>query len=184
MGTYKLNLTRLQNGILRFLSIRVGIRVNQRNIAKALKVSPTAVAKSLKDLEKNKLIKVKKDPLMNLVLIELNRENKKAIDLKRVENLKMIYESGIVDFLEGEFPGTVIILFGSYSYGEDTIKSDIDFAVIGVKEKIIDLKKYEKFFEREININAYVNLKDINKDLRNNILNGIVLVGRVDLWRF
>ncbi len=54
-----------------------------------------------------------------------------VIDLKRVENLKMIYESGIVEELSERFLGGVIILFVSYSYGEDIVRSDIDIAVIG-----------------------------------------------------
>lgn len=181
MDTYELKFTRLQNEILRFLIIKAGMKVNQRNIARALNVSPTAVSKSLKDLEKSELVRVKKDPLMNLSLVEFDRDNRKAIEFKRVENLKMIYESRIVEILEEKFPGGIIILFGSYSFGEDTIKSDIDFAVIGTKNKIIDLEKHERAFERKININTYKNFKDIDKNLRNNILNGIVLVGRVEL---
>ncbi len=181
MDKYKLSFTRLQAKILRFLSIKVGTKVNQRNIAKALNVSPTAVAKALKKLDKSRLIKIKKDPLMNLNLVELERENKKSIELKRTENLKMIQESGVVDFLEEKFPGTVIILFGSYSYGEDTVKSDIDLSVVGAKEKALNLEKYEKFLEREINVNVYSSFKEISKDLKDNLMNGIVLVGRVSL---
>ena len=117
----------------------------------------------------------------NLTSVELERENPKVIGLKRVENLKMIYESGMVEFLEEKFPGTVIILFGSYSYGEDTINSDIDIAVIGTKSKETDMVKFEKFLEREININTYQNIKGIHKNLKSNILNGIILVGRINL---
>ncbi len=181
MDKYELNFTRLQRNVLRFLSIKVGLRVNQRNIAKALRVSPTAVAKALKDLEKIKLVRIRKDSLINLNLVELNRENKRAVDFKRTENLKMVYESGIVDFLEEKFPGTVIILFGSYSYGEDTVKSDVDLAVVGAGAKVVNLKKYEDFFEREVNVNVYENFKEIDKSLRDNLLNGIVLVGRIRL---
>jgi len=181
MDKYELNFTRLQRNVLRFLSIKVGLRVNQRNIAKALRVSPTAVAKALKDLEKIKLVRIRKDSLINLNLVELNRENKRAVDFKRTENLKMVYESGIVDFLEEKFSGTVIILFGSYSYGEDTVKSGVDLAVVGVGAKVVNLKKYEDFFEREVNVNVYENFKEIDKSLRDNLLNGIVLVGRIRL---
>ena len=43
------------------------------------------------------------------------------------------------------------------------------------------LVKYEKYLEREINVNNYGKFKEIHKNLMNNILNGIVLVGRIDL---
>lgn len=181
MDMYKLNLTRLQNEIFRLLCVKVSKPLNQRAIAKILKVSPTAVAKSVKELKKNKLINVKKDSLMNLNLIELNRDGEGVVELKRVENLKMIYESGIVNVLEEKFPGSVIILFGSYSYGEDTINSDIDLAIVGCKEKEINIEKFEKLLEREIRINFYDSFKDIHKNLRSNIFNGIVLVGRIGL---
>lgn len=178
---YKLKLTRLQNEIFRLLCINIGKAINQRTIADALKVSPTAVSKSLTTLKKEKLIVVKKDSRMNLTLVELNRDNSLAIGLKRAENLRMIYESGLVNFLEEKFPGDVIILFGSYSYGEDYFNSDIDIAVIGAKQKEINLDKFEKLLEREININTYQNFKDIHKNLKSNIFNGIILSGRISL---
>ena len=64
--------------------------------------------------------------------------------LKRADNLKQIYESGLADFLEKEFAGGTIIFFGSYSRGEDMASSDIDIAVIGRKEKQIDLTNFPK----------------------------------------
>jgi len=181
MDMYKLKLTRLQNEIFRLLCVKTGASLNQRAISKILKVSPTAIAKSLEELEREKLINIKKNDLMNLNLIELNRDGEGVIGLKRVENLRMIYESGIVDFLEKKFPGSVIILFGSYSFGEDTIKSDIDLAIIGSKEKETDIEKFENLLGREIRINFYGGFNEISKNLRSNIFNGIVLVGRIEL---
>ena len=181
MDIYKLKFTRLQNEILRFLSIRVGSLLSLRAIAKELKVSATAVSKAIRGLEKEQLVKLKKEGEMNVLLTELNRDNSDAVVFKRSENLKLVHESGLVDFLEGKFPGSVIVLFGSYSYGEDTIKSDIDIAVIGSKQKDIDLNRFEKILEREININFYPCFADINKNLKSNIFNGIVLVGRINL---
>ena len=178
---YKLKFTKLQNEIFRLLCIKAGQGLNQRNIAKLLRVSPTAVAKALKQLEKDQLVKVEKSKTMNLNLVELNRDNPKAIALKRINNLKLIYESGLIDLLEEKFPGCTIILFGSYSLGEDTINSDIDIAVIGSKEKRIDLTKFDKLLERNIFINYFDNLRKINRNLRENIINGITLHGTIEL---
>jgi len=181
MDMYKLKWTRLQSEIFRFLCIKSGQSFNLRGLAKPLKVSPTAVSKSLINLEKVGLVIVKKFNTMNLLSIELNRDNSSAIYFKRLENLKMIYESGIVEILKNKFPSCAIILFGSYSYGEDVYGSDVDMAIIGTKGKKIDLVKFEKLFEREIRINFYKDLKDIGKNLRSNIFNGIVLAGRIGL---
>ncbi len=181
MDTNKLKFTILQYEIFRLLCIETGTDINQRGAAKALFVSPTAVAKALKGLEKYALIKVERSKTMNLVSIRLNRDNPKAIALKRVENLKQIYESDILEYLEECFPGSTIILFGSYSQGEDTVDSDIDIAIIGYKEKDLDLSKYEKILKRSISLHNYTSLKEINRNLMGNILNGITLQGAVEL---
>jgi DNA-binding Lrp family transcriptional regulator len=188
MDTYKLKFTGLQQEIFRLFCIKAGMSLNQRGIAKLLKVSPTAVSNSLSDLEKEGLIKAEKSKTMNLVLIEFNRDSEKAISFKRVENLKMIYESGLDRFLYDKFPGCTIILFGSYSKGEDVWfgemddrSSDIDIAIIGTKGKAVDLESFEKNLKREIIIQFYNSWKEIHKYLKNNILNGILLSGSVDL---
>jgi len=126
MDTYKVKWTKLQAEIFRFLSVNAGKSFNLRGVAKALKVSPTAVGNALLELEKEKLVSVERHKTMNLIVIGLNRDSERALDLKRVENLKMVYESGIVVFLRDEFPGTTLILFGSYSRGDDIHTSDID----------------------------------------------------------
>lgn len=180
MDTYKLKLSRLQNEIFRFLCIRAGEKINQRGLAKMLKVSPTAIAKALPLLEKEELVKYEKGNNINLHFISFNRDSEKAVFLKKVENLKELYEFGLINFLYNSLPGSTIILFGSYSKGEDTMKSDIDIAVIGYKDKKIDLAEFEKKFEHTININFYENW-NIQKNLKNNILNGITLAGAVQL---
>ena len=87
----------------------------------------------------------------------------------------------LADFLEKEFAGATIILFGSYSRGEDIINSDIDIAVIGRKDKLIDLTYYEKTLDRKININFYGSFKSIHKHLKENLCNGIILIGGFEL---
>jgi len=181
MDTYKLKWTQLQQRIFRLLCIKSGKSLNQREIARILKVSPTSIAKSLPILKKENLISIEKSKNMNLTLVELNRDNEKAMELKRVENLKIIYESQIVNFLENNFPGCTIILFGSFSRGDDIFDSDIDIAIIGIKEKEVLLEKFEKILERAINLNFYRNTREIHKHLRENIFNGIVLRGGIEL---
>jgi len=180
MDMYKIKWTRLQTEIFRYLCIKAGQSFNLRGLARPLGVSPTAVSNSLGELEKEGLIRVKKSETMNLMSIEFNRDNYKAFEFKRTENLKLIYESGLVDFLEQKFPGCTIILFGSYSRGEDTTTSDIDIAVIGSKEKEIKLTSFDKLLERTIFINFYFDWNIKNNNLKNNILNGVVLRGSIE----
>jgi len=181
VNIYKLQLTILQQEILRLLFIKSGMSLNQRGIARILEVSQPAVMKALPKIEQAGLINVEQDKDSKRWSIELNRDNYKAMQLKRADNIKQIYESGLADFLEKEFAGATIILFGSYSRGEDTIGSDIDIAVIGRKEKKIDLAKFDKMLERIININFYENFEKIHKNLKENLFNGIVLAGGIEL---
>jgi len=166
---------------LRFLLMKAGKCFNALGLAKPLNVSQTAISKALPLLEKEGLIKLEKDRASGRWSIALNRDSKTVLRMKRVENLKLIYESGIVDFLEKEFAGATIVLFGSYSMGEDAADSDLDIAIIGRREKKIYLDEFEKKLEREIFINFYPSFIEIHKNLRENIFNGIVLVGGVRL---
>lgn len=178
---YKVKFTILQQEILRFLFANAEKSFNERRLAKKLKVSPTGISKSLQKLEREGLIKVSKDRISKRLSIQFNRDNPKAVDQKRVENLKLVYESGLADFLEESFPGCAVVLFGSYSRGEDTTTSDIDIAVVGMKEKEVDASMFEKLLERKVNINFYHSFKKIHKHLLNNILSGILLSGAVDI---
>ncbi|PIN90052.1 hypothetical protein COU60_02165 [Candidatus Pacearchaeota archaeon CG10_big_fil_rev_8_21_14_0_10_34_76] len=179
MDIYKHNWTRLQAEIFSLLCLKAERRLSQREIAKLLKVSPTAISNSLSILEKDNLIKIEKVKNINFVMF--NRDEKKARELKQLENLKNIYLSGLLDYLEQELAGGTMVLFGSYAIGEDTENSDIDIAVIGRKEKELNIENFEKVFEKEINIQFYESWKKIHINLRNNILNGIILSGSVEL---
>lgn len=188
MDTYKVKWTNLQQEIFRLLTIYSGKEFNLRGIAKLLEVSPTAVSNSIFQLGKEGLITIDKSKTMNLISVKFNRDNEKAINMKRVENLKLLYESGVVEFFREEFPGCTIVLFGSYSRGEDVLfedfddrNSDIDIAVIGTRGKDINLSKFEKYLKKEIIINFYTSWNNIHKNLKNNILNGIILLGGVEL---
>ena len=178
MDIYKEKWTKLEQEIFSFLCKKAGDKLSQRDIAKELKVSPTAVSKPIKNLAKYNLINIEKTKTINFICF--NRDNQAAIEIKRVENLKNIYISGFSSFLLESFPGCTIILFGSYSKGEDTISSDIDVAIIEGKEKILNLKDYEKTLNREISIHFYESFKKLNEHFRNNLFGGILLHGSIN----
>jgi len=178
---YKLKLTNLQQNIMRLLFTKAATPLNQRQIAQKLDVSPPAITKALPGLEKADFIKKFQDKESKRWSIELNRDNYHVIQLKRVDNLQQTYESGLADFLEKEFAGATIVLFGSYSRGDDTLTSDIDIAIIGRKEKQVDTSQYDLVLERKIRLNFYESWEKIHKNLKENLCNGIILVGGVEL---
>lgn len=171
----------MQQEILRLLFIKSGKSLNQLQIARFLKVSQPAIMKSLPKLGQEEYIKSSQDKETKRWSIGLNRNNPQIMQLKKIDNLRLIYESNLADYLEEKFAETTIILFGSYSRGEDIINSDIDIAIIGRKDKLIDLSSYENILERKININCYDSLKNINKHLKENLFNGILLAGGFEI---
>jgi predicted nucleotidyltransferase len=101
--------------------------------------------------------------------------------LKRADNLKLLYESGLARFLLDSFPGATLIVFGSYSTGEDTAASDIDIAVVGSKKADPDTRKFEAALERKISLHYFRSFREMDRNLRNNIAGGMLLKGAVDL---
>lgn len=148
-----------------------------RELSRILDISPPAISKAVKNLNKQNIVIVEKNILHN-VKANLNNENFKH--LKRVENIKRIYSSGLFNYIRGSFPLATIILFGSYSKGEDTERSDIDIAILNFKERKMNLEKYEEILKRKINI-EFINMKNITKELKNSIINGIVLSGYIEI---
>jgi DNA-binding MarR family transcriptional regulator len=161
---YKLKFTLLQQEILRFLSIKSGLSFNARRLSQHLNVSQTAIAKSLPLLEKENFIKIEKDRESARLAIELNRDSPKVIQFKRAENLKLIYESGLIDFLKQKFSESEIILSGLYSKGEDIYSSIIYLIIIGPK-KNLNLNDFDKILDRRINLVFYNSINEIDNKI-------------------
>ncbi len=178
---YKLKLTLLQQELLGLLFTYPEKSFTGRAVSLSLGASQPGVTKALTVLKKEHIIIFEKDKQSKRLAIRLNRNNDLVMGLKRADNLRNLYESGFTHFIEEQFPGATIILFGSYSRGDDTSASDIDIAVIGKKEKDIDLSAYEKLLSRKIVIQFYQSLASIHKELRENLCNGIILTGGIVL---
>ncbi len=176
MDWNKLKFTKLDNEIIDFLFKNPTTSFMGKEIAMKVRVSQTAVAKSVERLLNMGIVNREKKILLS---INLNRNDTDLFNLKRVYNLKNIYSSGLFDKLSSYFPGSTIVLFGSYSSGEDTEESDIDVAVIGYKKKELDLIKYENTLQRKVQIHYFKEFNDVSKNLRENIINGIKLKGSI-----
>ena len=68
--------------------------------------------------------------------------------------------------------------------GEDIEESDIDLYVETSSTKNIHIEKFEKLLDRKIQMIKSKNLHQIkNKALTNNIINGIILNGYVEIFQ-
>ena len=145
-----------------------------RELARLTKLSPPGILKIIKKLSKEGLVLIDKGKLTKNV-----RASRTNIFLakKRAYNMDSIFSVGLVDLLREKYEEPeAIVLFGSYSKGEDISKSDIDIAIITKKSINIYLEKFEKALNRKINIYEII-IKDSDKEFLNNLANGIVLYG-------
>lgn len=155
-------------------------RARVRQIERKLKLPLPSVIRYTKELEKERILK--KEEIAGVFLYSADRSSKNFLLEKKLLNIKNIYNSGLIDFLVEKYSNPTIVLFGSYSRGEDLEKSDIDIYIELPKETKIDLKTFEKVLEKEIQIFVFPNIKKIaNKELSNNIINGITLNGSLEV---
>ena len=122
---------------------------------------------------------VKRKTRRHIVEIFADLDDPAFLRKKRIFNLMQIYDSGIADYLIKSYNPKAIILFGSYSRGEDIKKSDIDIAVITDNEEIINLEVFEKKLSRKIHL-LLLQYKKINDELYASLINGISIYGYLD----
>ncbi len=163
------------NKALEFFFKNPTTTIHLRELGRQIGFSSAGASKSLKNLAKQNLVEEQKTKAVSNYKAKLTPQ---FIQLKKIYNLYSLYNSKLVDFLkkEYEFPDSIII-FGSYARGEDSEKSDIDIVVITRLEKSLNLSQFEKKLQRKINILELKNLKKAKKEFINNLINGIVLEG-------
>jgi len=148
--------------------------VHIREIARKLKVSPNSVRKYAARLKKKGIVEKKREG--NMIRVRANLDDEKYKHEKMISNLHCIFDSGIAEFLFEHYHPEVIVLFGSYSRGEDISTSDVDIGVLTKNKKRPDLSIFEKKISRKIELSLF-SKKEVSNEFFNNIVNGIVLKG-------
>ena len=152
-----------------------------RGLERTLKLPLPSIIRYCKELDKEGILK--KIDIEDVTFYSANKNNEEYLFQKKLFNIKQIHNSKLIEHLKKTLNNPVIILFGSYSKGEDDETSDIDLYIETTTKKI-DLKTFEKFFGKNIQIFTYKNINEIpNKHLANNILNGIVLNNYVEVLK-
>lgn len=153
-----------------------GIGFQLREISRKIKLAPKSVKLYLEELEKENLIIKKEHRIHKYPVYYANRDNNYFKFLKRLNIIRRIKESGLLDYLDEKCMPDVIILFGSASKGEDVGGSDIDL-YLQCGEKKLDLSKYEKELKRKVNLFFEKNFGKLSEELKSNIINGDKLKG-------
>ncbi len=147
-----------------------------REVRRKKKIAPVSVLNYLKEFVRQELVSKEKGKLGPVYIAE--RDNKSFIFYKKMSALYELHDSGLVDYLWDKLGARAVILYGSYAKGEALASSDIDIFIIG-KEKNIDLALFEKKLGKEIHLLFNDNFRKIPNELKNNLVNGIVLRGYV-----
>ncbi len=145
-----------------------------RGIARSLRLSHATVLNYVDGLARLGLIKKKKETLYPTFYA--NTESQKYRFYKRNYLVFRLIDSGAIDFIQKQVFPSCIVLFGSGAKAVFTEKSDIDIFVEAQASKL-DLRKFEKMFGRKINLLFERDINGLSKELRNNIINGVVLYG-------
>ena len=151
-----------------------------REISRIIKLTHKSVLIYLNKLLKSGLVKVNTKTLYKSY--NANTESIMFQRYKKTINQIKIYNSGLVDYLYEKLMPNTIILFGGYAKGTDIKTSDIDI-FIEAKEEKIDISKFEKELGRKLHLVFERDIRDLSKELKNNIINGIVLSGNLRLFK-
>ena len=153
-----------------------------RQIERDLKVSLPLVIRYTKELEKEKILKSTVAP--GITIYSADRTSATFLLEKKLYNLRSLFSSGLVDFLVQELSNPAMVLFGSYARGEDVEKSDIDLYLESAKKELPSLDKFEKKLQRKVQLFKYQSISKVeNKELANNIVNGITLNGFLEVFK-
>ncbi|MDD5417998.1 MAG: nucleotidyltransferase domain-containing protein [Candidatus Nanoarchaeia archaeon] len=150
-----------------------------RELSRKVKLAPKSVKNYLKEFIKQEIIIEKskdKTPLYNA-----NRDNKEFIFYKKINNQSILRSAGLIDYIYDACLPDVMILFGSFSKGEDIKTSDVDI-YLQCNDKRINLEKYEKLIERKINLFFSSSFNKLSNELKNNILNGVIMKGYLKVF--
>lgn len=150
-----------------------------REVSKLVGLSTTAVLRAIHELEVCGLVIVEKTSVTSNITV--NQESRFYLYYKRIFNLYLLGKYGVVELIAQVYRAKTVVLFGSYSKGEDTEQSDIDFLVLTSSVAKPELNKLERICEkklgRKLSIIAVKSLDSSANEFINSVANGVVLHG-------
>ncbi|MBI2125664.1 nucleotidyltransferase domain-containing protein [Candidatus Woesearchaeota archaeon] len=150
-------------------------------ISKKADLSHTSTKICLQTLIKLSIIKesIEKKGSRKFPIFRANLNSKIYKHYKKIYNLLELQNSGLIEFLKDSLMPKCIVLFGSYQRGEDVEDSDIDL-FLECKEEKVDLSKFAKMLNRNIQLHFKEHFKRYPDELKNNIINGMVVEGYLE----
>jgi len=145
-----------------------------REIARLTHLSAPGAIKIIDKLKKEGLLISRKEKAVENVWAS---RQEGFLVMKRCYNLKTLNGSGLIRYLKDRYEEPeAIVLFGSFSRGEDESTSDIDVAIVTGKRLDLDLKGFERKLKRKVNVHEVL-LGEAEGEFLNTLANGIVVEG-------
>jgi predicted nucleotidyltransferase len=142
--------------------------IGVREYAKIVEISPPTASKVLQELEKEGLLKSRKDRLY--IFYRADRESRLLKDLSVAYWRAKLTD--LANYISGRAGHPKIVLFGSLSKLEATLDSDVDLFVDS-EEISLNLQRFERQLRRTIQI--LFRPSKANKNLKKNIEKGVVM---------
>ncbi len=154
-----------------------------REISRKANVNHTSVREYLNYFVKQSILVKEKEDIYPKYHVVLGRA---YLNAKLFYNLEKLRKSNLISDLNKFYDFPEVILFGSYAQATDGLNSDIDICIITDIKKDFKTEKYEKFLNRKISLHIFSKekikiMKEKNKELLNNIINGITVNGNLEV---
>jgi predicted nucleotidyltransferase len=170
----------IKKTIMEHFFMHPNAKLRVREIERILKLPLPSVIKYCRELEKEGILV--RESLGNVTFYTASRSEQYLLE-KKLYNIRSMYASGLVQYLKKELSNPPVILFGSYSKGEDNEDSDIDLYVESPSRKTMALGAFESKLKRHIQIFRHTGICEVkNTHLANNIINGIPLNNQVEAF--
>jgi predicted nucleotidyltransferase len=144
-----------------------------REISRRTKIAVASVKRHVDKLVKEKIVAKKDNTIYKSYIAD---RDSTIFKRRKVQDIiERLHDSGLITYIESECVPDCIILFGSASKGEDIETSDIDLYVQS-SQKTLDLRKFS-IIGRNISVFFEQNFNNLSPELKNNIINGIIIKG-------
>ena len=164
--------------ILKPFFLRPMQKYGVRELSRITKLDTKTVMKYLQAFTRRKII-VKKQEKGKFPYYEADRTSYAYRHEKREFLFQKIIKSGLIDYLEKRLHPKTLVLFGSVAKGTYHQESDIDLFV-QTDYKRIDLTVFNRRIGHPIQLLFEPKMQNLSKGLRENIYNGLVIMGQVE----
>ena len=113
----------IKQTIMEYFFVNPTAKLRVREIERTLRLSLPSVIRYCKELEQVEILRLYTTGNVNFYTA--SRSETYLLE-KKLDNLRKLYESGLINYLKIELSNPAIVLFGSFAKGEDTEETDTD----------------------------------------------------------